>query len=101
LVSSHNLDNKLGNSGNKLGKQSLGDLLPNLSKYQEASTIVEPFLQVDTQFQPESLPEVQILVKYLVYKQILLSQSFKLRSAFSTRVLNSGEPAFYNNTLKY
>src|SRR5437016_9687822 len=55
-----NLDHKLGNSGNKLGNQSLGDLSLNSSKHQEASTTVEPLLQVDTQFQPESLPEAQM-----------------------------------------
>src|SRR6266487_5882510 len=49
-----NLDNKLGNSGNKLGNQSLGksiELLQSLSTNQEASTTVEPLLQVDTQLQ--------------------------------------------------
>ena len=68
-----NPDNKLGNSDNKLGKQSLSDLLLNLSKHQEASTIVEPLLQVDTQFQPKSLPEAQMLVRRLAHERIPLS----------------------------
>src|SRR6266487_4843605 len=88
-----NLDYKLDNSGNKLGNQSLGDLSPNSSKHQEASITVEPLLQVNTQFQPESLPEAQMLVRHSAQERIPLPQSFKLRSALSTRVLNSGELA--------
>ena len=96
-----NPDHKLGNSGNKLDNQSLGDLSPNSSKHQEASTTVEPLLQVDTQFQPESLPEAQMPVRRSARERIPLPQSFKLRSALSTRVLNSGEPASYNDALKH
>ena len=42
-----------------------------------------------------------MLLRHLAQEQILFLQSFKLRSALSTRVLNSGEPASYNDTLKH
>ena len=42
-----------------------------------------------------------MLLRRLARERILLPQSFKLRSAFSTRVLNSGEPASYSDTLKH
>jgi hypothetical protein len=98
-----NPGDKLGNLGDKLGNQSLGDPSESpksSSKDQQASTTVEPLSQVDTQsqLQPESPPETHMPIRRSARTRV---PSFKLRSALSARVLNSEEPASYNDALKH
>ena len=67
---------------------------------QQASMTIEPLSQVETQ-QPESPLETQVPLRRSTRERVPLPQSFKLRSALSARVLNSVEPASYNDALKH
>ena len=86
----------LTNPGDKPESQSHGVT----SIDQQAPMTIEPLSQAEPQ-QPESPLETQVPLRRSTRERVPLPQSFKLRSALFTRVLNSIELALYNNALKH